>query len=333
MYPRRQSIALATVVLLLLAGCQSMATPPPTSPPPTAAPAAALPSPTATPMPPAPTPLPSTATPILPISTPVPPTVTPVLPARTPQPTPADGEDLRITILYDNYLHDERLTSEWGFSALVEYNDRVLLFDTGGSATLMDNVYLLGIDPKTIQAIVLSHEHGDHIDGLLPFLAQANRPTVYLLSSFPARFKNTVAALTNVVQITDSLEIFPGIYTTGQVTGDVSEQALAIMTDKGSVIITGCAHPGIAKMVKQGRTTLQPGDEVQYAPVALVVGGFHLADKSPAQIERVIADLLSLNVQQICPTHCTGDAAIAMFAEAFGNGFIPGGAGKVITLP
>ena len=328
MHAHRQWLALVAVVLVLLAGCQSTAMPPAASPSPIATPAAALRSPTATPMPTTQTPVPSTVTPVPPISTPVPP-----MPTRTPQPTPADGEGLCITILYDNYLHDERLTSEWGFSALVEYNDRVLLFDTGGSATLMDNMHLLGIDPKTIQAVVLSHEHGDHVGGLLSFLAEASQPTVYLLPSFPARFKNTVAALTNVVEVTDSLEIFPGIYTTGQVTGDVSEQALAILTDKGSVIITGCAHPGIATMVKQGRSTLQPGDEVRYAPVALVVGGFHLADKSPAQIERVIADLSSLNVQQVCPTHCTGDVAIAIFAETFGEGFIPGGAGKVITLP
>ena len=325
MRARRRLIALLTVVLVLSAGCRS--TPPsPTSPSPQAT--ATLPSLTATPMPPAQTLAPSTVTPAPLTSTPVPP-----LPTPTPQPALADGEDLRITILYDNYAHDERLTSEWGFSALVEYNDRVLLFDTGGSATLMDNMHLLGIDPKTIQAVVLSHEHEDHIGGLLSFLAQANQPTVYLLPSFPARFKNTVSALTNVVTVTDSLEIFPGIHTIGQVAGNVSEQALAIMTDKGSVIITGCAHPGIATMVKRGCSTLQPGDEVRYAPVALVVGGFHLADKSPAQIERVIADLLSLNVQQVCPTHCTGDAAIAMFAEAFGEGFIPGGAGKIITLP
>ena len=325
MYAHRQSIALIAIVLLLLAGCRSTTAPPAASPSPTAAPAAALPSPTATPVPPTQTPMPSTWRPDISQET-----------GQT-EPTPtaptADGEGFRITILYDNYLYDERLTSEWGFSALVEYSDHVLLFDTGRSATLIDNMHLLGIDPKTIQAVVLSHEHGDHIDGLLPFLAQANRPTVYLLPSFPARFRNTVAALTNVVEVTDSLEIFPGIYTTGQVTGDVSEQALAIRTDRGSVIITGCAHPGIAKMVKQRRSTLQPGDEAQYTPVALVVGGFHLAGKGPAQIERVIADLLSQNVQQVCPTHCTGDAAIAMFAEAFGEGFIPGGAGKVITLP
>jgi 7,8-dihydropterin-6-yl-methyl-4-(beta-D-ribofuranosyl)aminobenzene 5'-phosphate synthase len=86
-------------------------------------------------------------------------------------------------------------------------------------------------------------------------------------------------------------------------------------------------------MVRRGRSSLQPGDDVEYAPVALVVGGFHLAYEYPDQIERVIADLLSLNVQQVCPTHCTGDVAIAMFDEAFGDGFIRGGAGKIITLP
>jgi 7,8-dihydropterin-6-yl-methyl-4-(beta-D-ribofuranosyl)aminobenzene 5'-phosphate synthase len=72
---------------------------------------------------------------------------------------------------------------------------------------------------------------------------------------------------------------------------------------------------------------------VENAPVALVVGGFHLTRQSSGQIQRVIDDLLSLNVQRVCPTHCTGDEAIAMFAEAFGDGFIRGGAGKIITLP
>jgi Tol biopolymer transport system component/metal-dependent hydrolase (beta-lactamase superfamily II) len=263
----------------------------------------------------------------------------PELPPETSQaettPAAASGgvEGLRITIIYDNYLYDERLTSEWGFAALVEYRDHVLLFDTGGSATLMDNMHLLGIDPKTIEAVVLSHEHGDHIGGLLPLLAEANQPTVYLLFSFPTGFKGRVAARTDVVEVTGSVEIFPDIYTTGAVSGVIREQALAIRTDEGSVIITGCAHPGIARMVREGRSTLRPGDEVENAPVFLVVGGFHLGGASSSQIQRVIADLQSLDVRHVCPTHCTGDMAIAMFAEAFGDGFIPGGAGKVITLP
>jgi Tol biopolymer transport system component/metal-dependent hydrolase (beta-lactamase superfamily II) len=244
-----------------------------------------------------------------------------------------DVEGLRITILYDNDVYDKRLTPEWGFAALVEYGDHVLLFDTGGTPTLVDNMHLLGIDPETIEAVVLSHEHPDHIGGLVPLLAEANQPTVYLLASFPADFRNAVAALTDVVEVSRKMEIYPDIYTTGEVIGDVREQALAIRTDEGTVIITGCAHPGIGRMVRRGRSSLQPGVDVEYAPVALVVGGFHLAVEDPDVIEGVIADLLSLNVRQVCATHCTGDVAIPMFAEAFGDRFIPGGAGKVITLP
>jgi 7,8-dihydropterin-6-yl-methyl-4-(beta-D-ribofuranosyl)aminobenzene 5'-phosphate synthase len=254
-------------------------------------------------------------------------------PDITPTTLPVDVEGLRITILYDNYLYDERLTSEWGFAALVEYSGHIVLFDTGGTGTLMENMRLLGIDPRAIEAVVLSHEHMDHIGGLTHLLAQADQPTVYMLASFPAGFKNTIAGLTNVVEVTQTMEIYPGIHTTGSVAGVIREQALAIMTAEGSVIITGCAHPGIARMVREGRRSLQPEVDDEYDPVELVVGGFHLSGESPAQIERVIVTMQSLNVQRISPTHCTGDVAIAMFAEAFGDGYIPGGAGKVIVLP
>jgi metal-dependent hydrolase (beta-lactamase superfamily II) len=40
-----------------------------------------------------------------------------------------------------------------------------------------------------------------------------------------------------------------------------------------------------------------------------------------------------MNVQRVIPTHCTGDAAIAQFAEALDDGYLPGGVGRVITLP
>jgi 7,8-dihydropterin-6-yl-methyl-4-(beta-D-ribofuranosyl)aminobenzene 5'-phosphate synthase len=198
----------------------------------------------------------------------------------------------------------------------------------------MDNMHLLGINPRTIEAVVLSHEHMDHTGGIYSFLEEANQPTVYLLESFPANFKRVVAAHTKVVEVNGPMEIFPGIHTTGElVGGGVREQALAISTDEGSVIITGCAHPGIVRMVTQGRNTLQPEVTGEYHPVALVVGGFHLASETSDRIESIIANLQSLNVQRVSPTHCTGDAAIALFAEVFGDGYIPGGVGTIIQLP
>jgi 7,8-dihydropterin-6-yl-methyl-4-(beta-D-ribofuranosyl)aminobenzene 5'-phosphate synthase len=192
---------------------------------------------------------------------------------------------------------------------------------------------LLGIDPQAIDAVVLSHIHQDHTGGLASLLAEAAHPTVYLLASFPGSFKRSAAALTSVVEVSHPVEIFPDVYSTGEVDGGIKEQALAIRTESGVVIITGCAHPGVARMVRRGIKASVPGDGLDETPVALVVGGFHLLDQSPGQIEALIADFESLHVRRVCPTHCTGDRAIAMFAKAFGEGYIPGGAGQVITLP
>ncbi|MEA3439960.1 MAG: MBL fold metallo-hydrolase [Chloroflexota bacterium] len=252
----------------------------------------------------------------------------------TPQAETAELPNLRITIIYDNYLYDERLTQGWGFSALVEYGDHVLLFDTGGSGeTLLNNMELLGIEPKMIETVVISHEHGDHTGGLISLLEVTNRPTVYMLASSSAALKNRVASFTDVIEVTESIEIIPGIYSTGKVISTPPEQGLAIQTESGIVIITGCAHPGISRMVHRGRSAVQPGSEVVYGPVALVIGGYHMAHASSDQVERVIADLRSLGVVKVCPTHCTGDTAIAMFAEAFGDDYIQGGAGQVINIP
>lgn len=78
-----------------------------------------------------------------------------------------------ITILYDNQVFDRELKTEWGFSALFAYQDKALLFDTGGNGmTLLGNMGLLGIDPTKISTIVLSHKHNDHTGGISELLSR-----------------------------------------------------------------------------------------------------------------------------------------------------------------
>ena len=73
----------------------------------------------------------------------------------------------RITILYDSTSFDNRLTADWGFSALIEYGAFTLLFDSGANGEILKgNAALLGIDLTAIDAIVLSHEHRDHTGGI-----------------------------------------------------------------------------------------------------------------------------------------------------------------------
>ena len=261
-----------------------------------------------------------TATATLLAATRVPPTSTP-LPA-----TGGPTGDLTITIIYDNTAHDAGLQTDWGFAALTQYGGHTLLFDTGTSGQiLVSNMDKLGIDPKTIEAIVLSHAHEDHVNGLQALLDKGITPKVYVLSSFDSSFKNGVRARTNLVEVSGPLEILPGLHSTGGLGISIVEQAMVVETGQGIVVITGCAHPGIVSIVRQAKKMAE-GD------VTLVVGGFHLLGNSPSQVKQVIADLRAMGVRQISPTHCTGEVAIATFAAEYGDGYVQGGAGRVIKV-
>lgn len=233
---------------------------------------------------------------------------------------------LVITTVYDNYQYNSGLKTAWGFSAFIEYKDSVTLFDTGGdSPTLLGNMEVLTFDPSSIERIIISHIHNDHIGGLEGLLNLEIHPTVYLLSSFPQKVKERFAKMTDIVEVSEGQAFTDDLFTTGQMNTGISEQALVIKTTRGLVVITGCAHPGVAEMVEQAKTLY--GD-----PVHLVMGGFHLRDKSAAEIEAIIAAFRQMGVEKVAPSHCTGDRAIAMFKDEYAENFIQGGAGSVIII-
>ncbi|MBN1872848.1 MAG: MBL fold metallo-hydrolase [Anaerolineae bacterium] len=247
-------------------------------------------------------------------------------------------QDLHLTIIYDNVppaINDSRLRAEWGFAAWLEYGDQVVLFDTGGdSQVLLANMEALGLDPQAIDVIVLSHEHGDHTEGLWGLLALGIKPPIYLPARFSTSFKQRARAYTEVVEMSDSQEILPGLHTTGQMGTSIIEQGLVIETPLGLVVLTGCAHPGIVQIVRRAQEIL-PG-EIAGDPtraIAWVVGGFHLMEATSGQIRNIMADLRALGVQRLTATHCTGESAIAAFAADYADYYVSGGVGRVISLP
>jgi 7,8-dihydropterin-6-yl-methyl-4-(beta-D-ribofuranosyl)aminobenzene 5'-phosphate synthase len=202
-----------------------------------------------------------------------------------------------------------------------------VLFDTGADGpTLMGNLRALNIDPAKIEAVVLSHAHGDHTLGLDSLLATGVRPPVYVLPSFPAEFKRQVAETVDVIEVEPGQSIVEGIFTTGELAGPVNEQALVIESGRGLVVITGCAHPGIVEIVTEAKRLADPD-------VHLVTGGFHLVRTPVEQVGAIIADFRRLGVEKAAPSHCTGDAAIAMFRDEYGDDFIASGVGRVFEIP
>jgi glyoxylase-like metal-dependent hydrolase (beta-lactamase superfamily II) len=78
----------------------------------------------------------------------------------------------RVTILYDAFGKDPAMKKDWGFSALVEYGGRRVLFDTGNDAEVFaKNVKAAGIDLKKLDFVVISHRHLDHTAGLSHLLS------------------------------------------------------------------------------------------------------------------------------------------------------------------
>ena len=235
-------------------------------------------------------------------------------------------EALTITILYDNKPFDERLKTKWGFSALIENEGHSLLFDTGGdSLTLLNNMRALGIDPGSIQALLLSHPHEDHTGGIEGILRENDSLPVYLLPSFPTAFKRNLSGPTEVREVKAGQESAWGMYTTGEMGEEIPEQALVIQTSQGLVVITGCAHPGIVNVIRKA-------SELFKETVVAALGGFHLKSKRAPEIKAILSDFRGLGVRYAAPSHCTGKRAISLFKKEYRENLIRSGAGKIVQI-
>lgn len=237
-----------------------------------------------------------------------------------------NNADMTITIVCDNNAYREGLETAWGFSALIVGAEKTILFDTDGDGSmLLGNMEKLGIDPQSIDLVVLSHIHGDHTGGLDGFLEKNSKITVYLPKSFPTKFKDNVQGYgVKTVEIEQSLKICENVYSTGQLGRLIKEQALIVRTERGLVVITGCAHPGIVKIVNAAKEQLKED-------ILLVMGGFHFEWSTKGKIEKIISAFKQLGVRYVGPCHCTGDKARGLFEEHFGENYINVGAGKVVT--
>ena len=248
---------------------------------------------------------------------------------------------MTITIVYDNNPYKEGLETAWGFGCVITGAEKTILFDTGGDdSILLNNMEKLAIDPNGIDTVVLSHIHGDHTGGLHSFLEKNSDVTVYLPKSFPKKFKDNVASCgAKIVEAEQALKICENVYSTGQLGKLIKEQSLIIRTEAGLVVITGCAHPGIVKIVNSAKDLLKD-DILLPAPVApaqvtqaqVVMGGFHLEWATKGKIEKIISAFKQLAVQYAGPCHCSGDKARSLFEKHFGKNYISIGVGKVMTM-
>ncbi|RLG28785.1 MBL fold hydrolase [Methanosarcinales archaeon] len=221
---------------------------------------------------------------------------------------------MKLITVYDNEVYPEAsatgLTSEWGFSCLVEVSGEQILFDTGGDGSiLLRNMELLGIDPKDPATIVLSHEHWDHTGGLSNLLRENHDAEVYLLASFSESFKDKIE--NPVVEVREPTKICDRVYTTGELGTSLKEQSLVMETKSGMVVITGCAHPGIGGIMNAASG---------FGEIFGIIGGFHGFSEY---------NLLN-GVKFLSPCHCTQH--LSEIVSRFPDTYHKNGVGRVFTF-
>ncbi len=237
--------------------------------------------------------------------------------------------ELEIRVIYDNTSARADVKEDWGFSAVVTFKGRRVLFDSGTKPELfLENLKKLDVDPKSIEQTIISHTHDDHRSGVYKLYPLNPRMKVHFLDLFTLEaFQDAAKIGMRPDRVTRPFELLPGMYSTGTVAGDPPEQSLLIETSHGMVMLVGCSHPGVVQMVEAAERQRKKNS------VRLLLGGFHMFRQRPEQIAPQIVRLKELGVERILPAHCTGDLARQMIRDTFKSGYDTAGAGKVIALP
>ena len=279
--------------------------------------------------------------------------------AAIPNNAPSQAQ---ITVLYDAFGKPSAMHKDWGYSALVEYGGKRILFDAGNSPEILaHNAEAKGIDLSKLDFVVLSHRHGDHMGGLAYVLKVNPKVTIYAPkegfgvygSDLASTFYRKDASLppeqryydgappeimrfgsawpsANFLLIDKNTEIAPDIHLIALVsdkpgTLELRELSLAINTPEGQVIVVGCSHPGIDRIMAAA-SAINPR-------IRLIAGGLHLVVAGDSDIEKAVAALRDqYRVEYIAPGHCTGEPAFTALKKTFGDRYLYAGLGTTLSM-
>lgn len=274
----------------------------------------------------------------------------------------------RITVLVENTAGGRGTLAEHGLSFWIEIGSRRILFDTGQSDILFHNARILGIDLGTVDAVVLSHGHYDHVGGLQRVLEITPAVPTYLHpQALEAKFARNreqsrqIGMEREIARMLERriygelgcftngpMEILPGVWATGEV------PRRAAFEDTGGPFYEdpSCTQPdellddqALVLEVEDGLVVLlgcaHAGvvNTLDYVaelfpnrPIRMVLGGMHLVRALPSRIAYTIEVLRRYDVQRIGPAHCTGADASRELWDALPQRCFLCNVGTQITL-
>lgn len=249
---------------------------------------------------------------------------------------------LRLTMVCDNNVGKPLpLLGEHGFACVLDCQAGRILFDTGRGAALLPNLTVLGIDPASIEAIVLSHGHDDHTGGLLPLLkAIGPRPVYAHPAIFTDRYHQRTDARRAIgMQATrgeletagarlrlleEFTELGHGLWFSGPIPRKSKEEsgdpALVCIDERGELFADPLEDDAaLAVETPKGlvvvlgcahagliNTVEHFRSRLGPRPIHVIIGGTHLGPSSAEQFEATASYLRQLGKTRLCACHCTG---------------------------
>ena len=261
---------------------------------------------------------------------------------------------MKITTLIENKESTSKpgLTSEWGLSLHIEFNNHSILFDMGASGAFADNAEQLSVKVDSVDVAVLSHHHFDHGGGLKRFFELNSNARVYLADASSGEcyikimgFLKKYIGLDRAIMsnhrerfeiVGKTTEILPGVFifpkiinthpkprgnkrlhikTKGKLSpDDFSHEIVMAVKEKGELVIfTGCSHNGILNMIDT------VAKEFEGVPIKAVIGGFHLVAGKRNDVENIGISVLNYPVEMTYTGHCTGKKAFKVLKLVMGN--------------
>lgn len=249
---------------------------------------------------------------------------------------------MRISILADNRNAQGKLDGANAFSLLLTHNHKKYLFDMGLDDTFIKNASALGENLDDISYAVISHGHYDHGDGLVylndkkvvvgkgiftkRFSKRRNGVSSALSYGKEIKKKHKLIFVKKVKKLDKDIFVFKTnhrpfefennnypTYLSNKKDDIVKDEiSLAVKTEKGLVVISGCSHAGICNIVENAKKICKTNK------ILAVVGGFHLTNKID-RAEKVVLKLKELGVENCYTGHCISDECASIICKHLPN--------------
>lgn len=257
---------------------------------------------------------------------------------------------MKAVVLSDNIACGD-LAGEWGLSIYIEYEDKRVLLDAGASPLFLKNALALGADIAAVDAAALSHAHYDHADGIESFFGANGKASFWLRSGAKCYKREKGRRGYKYIGVPERVlkkyrgricfakgtqEILPGVFLLGHSTPGLAsvgeknkmyvrrgrrffaddfahEQSLVFKTREGIVVFNSCSHGGADVVINEAASAF-PGQRIR-----ALVGGFHLYDKTEAEVRALAGRIRETGIEQVYTGHCTGQRSFEVLRDELGD--------------